>query len=101
MFDVLIPLIVGLPLAGFVVTALIGRRLDKDAHWIPVGFIVIVWAISMVVAFATLTHAEPFGEAGYRVSLYTWIPAGDFHVDRKSTRLNSSHSSPSRMPSSA
>ena len=80
MFDLLIVLIVGLPLVGFVVTALIGRRLDREAHWIPVGLIVLVWAISMVVAFATLTHAEPFGEAGHGTSLFTWIPAGDFQV---------------------
>ena len=81
MFDLLIPLIVALPLAGFVITAIVGRRLDKQAHWIPVGLIVVVWAISMVVAFATLTHAEPFGEAGHSVSLYTWIPAGNFVVE--------------------
>jgi NADH-quinone oxidoreductase subunit L len=80
MFDLLIVLIVALPLVGFGVTALIGRRLDREAHWIPVGLIVLVWAISMVVAFATLTHAEPFGEAGHGVSLFTWIPAGDFQV---------------------
>src|SRR5712671_5751217 len=80
MFDLLIVLIVVLPLVGFAVTALIGRRLDKQAHWIPVGLIVLVWAISMVVAFATLTHAEPFGEAGHGVNLFTWIPAGDFQV---------------------
>src|SRR6266481_92190 len=80
MFDLLIVLIVALPLVGFAVTALIGRRLDKQAHWIPVGLIVLVWAISMVVAFATLTHVEPFGEAGHGVNLFTWIPAGDFQV---------------------
>src|SRR5437773_486221 len=78
--DAYLVLIVGLPLVGFVVTALIGRRLDREAHWIPVGLIVLVWAISMVVAFATLTHAEPFGEAGHGTSLFTWIPAGDFQV---------------------
>ncbi|HEV8546843.1 MAG TPA: NADH-quinone oxidoreductase subunit L [Candidatus Limnocylindrales bacterium] len=81
MFDLLIPLIVALPLAGFVITALIGRRLEKQAHIVPVGLIVIVWAISMVVAFATLTHAEPFGEAGHGVNIYTWIPAGTFQVE--------------------
>jgi NADH-quinone oxidoreductase subunit L len=81
MFDLLIPLIVVLPLVGFVVTAIVGRRLDKQAHWVPVGLIVVVWVISMIVAFATLTHAEPFGEAGHGVSLYTWIPAGSFKVD--------------------
>jgi NADH-quinone oxidoreductase subunit L len=81
MFDLLIPLIVVLPLAGFVITALIGRRLEKQAHIVPVGLIVIVWVISMVVAFATLTHAEPFGEAGHGVNVYTWIPAGNFEVE--------------------
>jgi NADH-quinone oxidoreductase subunit L len=80
MFDLLIPLIVVLPMAGFVITAAIGRRLEKQAHIVPVGLIVVVWAISMVVAFATLTHAEPFGEAGHGLSIYTWIPAGDFQV---------------------
>jgi NADH-quinone oxidoreductase subunit L len=81
MFDLLIPLIVALPLAGFVITALIGRRLEKQAHIVPVGLIVIVWVISMVVAFATLTHAEPFGEAGHGVNVYAWIPAGTFQVE--------------------
>jgi NADH-quinone oxidoreductase subunit L len=81
MFDLLIPLIVVLPLVGFVVTAIVGRRLDKKAHWVPVGLIVVVWVISMIVAFATLTHAEPFGEAGHGVNLYTWIPAGSFKVE--------------------
>ena len=32
----LLPLLVILPLAGFAFTALIGRRLGKQAHWIPV-----------------------------------------------------------------
>ena len=81
MFDLLIPLIVVLPLVGFVVTALIGRRQGKQAHWIPVGLIVIVWALSMVVVFATLTHAEPFGETGHGVSIYPWITAGTFQVE--------------------
>ena len=31
-FDLLIPLIPILPLAGFLVTALIGRRLGRDAN---------------------------------------------------------------------
>jgi NADH-quinone oxidoreductase subunit L len=82
MFDLLIPLIVGLPLIGFVVTAVVGRRLDKSkpTHQIPVGLIVVVWVISMVVAFATLIHAEPFGETGHGVTLFTWIPAGAFEI---------------------
>ena len=84
MFDLLIPAIVVLPMVGFLVTALIGRRLDKQAHIVPVGVVVIVWLISMVVAFAALTHAAPFDDAAkeysYDVFVYNWIPAGDFTV---------------------
>jgi NADH-quinone oxidoreductase subunit L len=84
MFDLLIPAIVLLPMIGFLVTALIGRRLEKQAHIVPVGVIVIVWLISMVVVFAALTHTAPFDdpakEYSYDVFVYNWIPAGDFTV---------------------
>jgi NADH-quinone oxidoreductase subunit L len=76
----LIGLIAALPIAGFVVTAAIGRRLGTRAHLIPVAVVFVVWVISMVVAYGALTHAEPFGEHGFGVELYTWIPAGDFVV---------------------
>ncbi len=79
-YDLLIALIPALPLAGFVVTAAIGRRLGKQAHWIPVLAVVASWAIAMVVVFGALTHAEPFGEAGHGVTLWHWIPAGAFSV---------------------
>jgi NADH-quinone oxidoreductase subunit L len=81
MYDLLIPLIAALPLAGFVITAVIGRRLGKAAHWIPVGLVVVAWAIGMVVAFGAITHAEPFGETGHGVTIYEWIPAGSFVVE--------------------
>jgi NADH-quinone oxidoreductase subunit L len=81
MYDQLIPLIALLPLAGFVITAAVGRRLGKQAHWIPVGLVVVAWVIGMVVAFGALTHAEPFGETGHGVALYEWIPAGAFVVE--------------------
>jgi drug/metabolite transporter (DMT)-like permease len=42
-FGLLVPLIAFLPLAGFVITAAIGRRLGKQAHWIPVAAIAAVW----------------------------------------------------------
>ena len=35
----------------------------------------------MAVVVPALTHAEPFGEHGLDVTLWTWIPAGDFVVD--------------------
>jgi NADH-quinone oxidoreductase subunit L len=77
----LLPLLVILPLAGFAITALIGRRLGKQAHWIPVLAILAVWAIAMAVAYGALTGAEPFGEHGYGVTYFDWIPAGQFTVE--------------------
>jgi len=61
--DTLIPLIAGLPLAGFVVTALIGRRLGKQAHWIPVLAVAASWAIAMVVVVTALTGGFADGVA--------------------------------------
>jgi NADH-quinone oxidoreductase subunit L len=79
-FDLLIPAIIALPLAGFLFTAAVGRRLGKRAHLVPVGAIAIAWLIGMWVAFNALTGAEPFGEHGYGHSLYTWIPSASFQV---------------------
>jgi NADH-quinone oxidoreductase subunit L len=89
MFDLLIPLIIALPLGGFLFTAVAGRRLGKQAHLVPVGAVGLAWAIGMIVAFSSLTGAAPFGEheeagrvvTGYGTTLYQWIPSGAFHVD--------------------
>ncbi len=78
-FNALIPAIAILPIIGFLVTAAIGRRLGKEAHWIPVGMVVLSWAIAMVVCFAALTGG--FGETGHRVFLFEWIPAGHFDIE--------------------
>jgi NADH-quinone oxidoreductase subunit L len=78
--DLLVPLIVALPLAGFVFTALVGRRLGKRAHLVPVGAVGLAWAIGMWVVFNALTGAAPFTEHGYAHELYTWIPSGAFQV---------------------
>jgi NADH-quinone oxidoreductase subunit L len=80
-YDVLIPLIPLLPILGFVFTAIFGRRLDRRAWWVPVGVVVVTWVIAMIVVAAALTGAQPFGETGYGVSIYRWIPAGAFNVD--------------------
>jgi NADH-quinone oxidoreductase subunit L len=77
----LIPLLVILPLSGFAITALIGRRLGKQAHWIPVLAVFAAWLIAMSVSYAALTGAAPFGEHGYGATLFDWIPAGAFHVE--------------------
>jgi NADH-quinone oxidoreductase subunit L len=82
----LLPLLLILPLAGFLLTALIGRRLGKQAHWIPVGVILVAWVIAMIAVFQVLTGAAPLLPGseethGYIVGPWTWIPAGDLHVD--------------------
>ncbi|MEW5990092.1 MAG: NADH-quinone oxidoreductase subunit L [Chloroflexota bacterium] len=77
--DTLIPLIAGLPLAGFVVTATIGRRLGRRAWWIPVLTVALSWAIAMVVVATALTGG--FAGGSYTVHLWDWIPAGGFHVE--------------------
>jgi NADH-quinone oxidoreductase subunit L len=80
-WDQVIPLIAILPLAGFGITALIGRRLGKQAHWIPVIAVFVSWVIAMAVSYTALTGGEPFGEHGYGAVLFEWIPAGAFTVD--------------------
>jgi NADH-quinone oxidoreductase subunit L len=80
MFDALIPAIIALPLLGFLFTAAVGRRLGKRAHVVPVGAIFLAWLIGMWVVFNALSGAEPFGEHGYGLTLYTWIPSEAFQV---------------------
>ena len=84
--EALIPLLVILPIAGFAFTALVGRRLGKQAHWVPVLVIFGAWVIATALAFQVLTGAAPLLEGsedahGYAVHWFTWIPAGDFVVE--------------------
>jgi NADH-quinone oxidoreductase subunit L len=80
MFDLLIPLIIALPLFGFLFTAVFGRRLGKRAHLVPVWAVGIAWAIGMWVVFNALTGAAPFGTEGHGLTLYNWIPSESFQV---------------------
>jgi NADH-quinone oxidoreductase subunit L len=85
MYETLIPLIPLLPILGFAFTALFGRRLQlrfgrTAAEIVPLAVVVAVWVIAMAVVYPAMTHAEPFGEAGLDVNLWTWIPAGAFTV---------------------
>ena len=86
MYGILIPLIPLLPILGFAFTALFGRRLQmrfgrNAAALLPVLLVFATWVVAMAVVAPAITHAEPFGEHGLDVSLWTWIPAGDFTVD--------------------
>ncbi len=85
-YATLVPLLLLLPIAGFAFTALFGRRLQlrfgrTAAEIVPVGLIIAVWVIAMAVVVPALSHAEPFGEHGLDLKLWTWIPAGNFTVD--------------------
>ena len=79
--DTLIVLIAVLPLTGFLFTAAFGRRLGHQAHLVPVAAVGLGWAIAMMVVYATLTGAEPFGHGGHEVGLWEWIPAGKLVVE--------------------
>jgi NADH-quinone oxidoreductase subunit L len=75
---VLIPV---LPLAGFVLTGLLGRRFPHGVHQIAVWSVFISWGVASFVAYLILTHAAPFGTEGAGVTLWTWIPALGFSAD--------------------
>jgi NADH-quinone oxidoreductase subunit L len=82
----LIPSLVILPIGGFAATALVGRRLGKQAHWIPVLAIFAAWIVAMGLAYQVLTGAAPLLEGseeahGYALHWFTWIPAGGFVVE--------------------
>src|SRR4029453_17866428 len=82
----LLPLLLVLPMAGFLITAFIGRRFGKRAHWIPVGAIFLAWIVAMIAVVSVLTGAAPLlpgseNTHGYIVGPWVWIPAGGFHAD--------------------
>jgi NADH-quinone oxidoreductase subunit L len=85
-YDALIIAIPALPIAGFIFTALFGRRLQASfgrnvASAVPVAAVILSWIAAMIVVPPALGHAEPFGEHGLDFTLYEWIPAGKFVVD--------------------
>jgi len=74
----LVTLLLVLPIAGFALTALIGRRLYARGWIIAVPAIVVTWLIGMFIVYQAL-FAGAYGP-GLRFTLYEWIPAGDFRV---------------------
>ncbi|CAN5772282.1 NADH-quinone oxidoreductase subunit L [soil metagenome] len=72
--------LLALPLIGFALTALVGRRLGTRSPIVAVAVMVVTWAIAMVLVYQTLL-AGAYGEAGLHFDLYRWIPAGDFQVE--------------------
>src|SRR5678816_2093694 len=84
--EALIPALVVLPMLGFMVTAVVGRRLGKQAHWVPVIAIFAVWVAAMMLVVNVLSDAAPLlpgseDSHGYVVDWFTWIPADNFVVN--------------------
>jgi len=77
--QLLVTLLLVLPIAGFGLTALVGRRLSSRAWMIAVPIIVVTWLIGMYIVYQTL-FVGSFGEEGLHFTLYEWVPAGDFKV---------------------
>jgi NADH-quinone oxidoreductase subunit L len=69
------------PLAGFVLTGLLGRRFPHGVHQIAVWSVFASWAVASFAAYLILTHAAPFGTDGAGITLWTWIPALGFSAD--------------------
>src|SRR3990170_362882 len=77
--ELLVTLVLALPIAGFGLTALVGRRLGTRAWIVAVPAIVVTWAIAMVVVWTALSGG--FGTDGLHFTLYQWVPAGDFTIE--------------------
>ncbi|MFN8520382.1 MAG: NADH-quinone oxidoreductase subunit L [Chloroflexota bacterium] len=76
--QLLMTLLLVLPMAGFVITAVVGRRLSRP--WlVAVPTIVVVWVIATYLAYQALV-ADAFGDGGITFELYRWIPAGAFQI---------------------
>ena len=78
--QILVTLLLILPIAGFALTALVGRRLYARAWMIAVPAIVVAWLIGMYLVYQALL-AGAYGEEGLHFTLYTWVPAGSFTID--------------------
>ncbi|MDQ3706173.1 MAG: NADH-quinone oxidoreductase subunit L [Chloroflexota bacterium] len=75
-------IIPALPLLGFIINGLFGRRLGKTAGPIAVGLVGLSF-LAAIVAFIDIAlrhNADPHA-APFQYNLYTWIPSGDFRVD--------------------
>ena len=70
-------LVPALPLAGFVLLALLGSRLSRRANaWLGVGSVLLSAIVTLSLAASFLT--SPPAEGRYVQMLWTWIDAGGF-----------------------
>jgi NADH-quinone oxidoreductase subunit L len=76
--DNLIPVLVGLPLAGAVVLLLGGRRLDRFGHWLGVLAATASFAVGLVLFFSMMGRST--ADRPIYDHLYTWIPVEGFQA---------------------
>jgi NADH-quinone oxidoreductase subunit L len=67
-----------IPLIGFLLTGLVGRRLGERPWIISITAVLISAAFATILAFSALLAEDP---VRYGFTLYTWIPVGDLQVD--------------------
>src|ERR1700674_4388959 len=73
--EILAPLVLLVPLAGFVVNALFGRRLPKRvAGWVGAG------SIGLAFVFALLVFSQVLGGQKLDQTYFTWWQSSDFNV---------------------
>ncbi len=73
-------LIPALPLTGFILILLIGRRLGEPlAGWLATGMMGGSFLATVVVFFGLLAEEAP--ERFFIQTIFTWVPAGNFSVD--------------------
>src|ERR1035437_4958967 len=70
----LIPFIPLIPLAGFIITGLLGRSFPKSIHNVAITAVVASWVVAMIVAFGA-------PDTGAGITLWNWIPATGFSAD--------------------
>ena len=77
--ELAVSLLLALPLAGFLATGIVGRRLGGRAWAIAVPLIVVTWLVALVVIAKALGGS--YDEEGLHFALWRWIPAGNLQVD--------------------
>jgi NADH-quinone oxidoreductase subunit L len=75
----LLPLIPLLPLAGFALTGLFGKR-SSEFYRVSVWLVVASWVVASIVAAMLLGHIAPFDKPA-SITLWTWVPATGFSAD--------------------
>ena len=66
------------PMAGFLLTGVLGRRMGQRPWLISIAAVLISAAFATILAFSALTAADP---VRWGFTLYTWIPVGDLQVE--------------------